>query len=136
MQGSVTGWDFKLLYDGECPLCLREVRLLQRLNRKGGRLALEDIAASDFAASDYGRTLQELMGQIHGVDADGTLVTGMEVFRRSYAAAGWGALASFTGWPVLRPVFDALYRWFARNRLRLTGRSHVCESGRCAVPAK
>jgi predicted DCC family thiol-disulfide oxidoreductase YuxK len=136
MQGSVTGWDFKLLYDGECPLCLREVRLLQRLNRKGGRLALEDIAASDFAASDYGRTLQELMGQIHGVDADGTLVTGMEVFRRSYAAAGSGALASFTGWPVLRPVFDALYRWFARNRLRLTGRSHVCESGRCAVPAK
>lgn len=136
MQANATGWDFKLLYDGECPLCLREVRLLERLNRKGGRLALEDIAAPDFDATRYGRTFDELMGQIHGVLPTGQLVTGMEVFRRSYAAAGWGALVGFTGWPVLRPVFDAAYRWFARNRLRLTGRSHVCESGRCAVPAK
>jgi len=128
-------WDFKLLYDGECPLCLREVRMLQRLNKRG-RLALEDIAAPDFDASRYGRTFDQLMGQIHGVVPDGRLVTGVEVFRRSYQAVGWGFLTAPTGWPLLRPLFDAAYRWFAKNRLRLTGRGHVCEAGRCAIPTK
>ena len=128
-----SAWDVKLLYDGECPLCLREVRLMQRLNRNG-RLALEDIAAPDFDASRYGRSFEQLMGHIHAVLPDGQLVTGMEVFRRAYAAVGLGPLLAPTGWPLLRPLFDALYAWFAKNRLRLTGRTHACENGRCAVP--
>lgn len=128
-------WDIKLLYDGECPLCVREVQLLRRLNRKG-KLALEDIAAPDFDASRYQRTFEELMGSIHGVLPDGQLITGMEVFRRAYAAVGLGMLGAPTAWPVLRPAFDKLYELFARNRLRITGRGHVCMNGRCAVPAK
>jgi predicted DCC family thiol-disulfide oxidoreductase YuxK len=131
----MTGWDFKLLYDGECPLCLREVRMMEKLNRKG-RLVLEDIAAPDFDASRYGRTFEELMGSIHGVLPDGRIVTGMEVFRRAYAAVGLGALVAPTGWPGLKPAFDRLYTVFARNRLRLTGRSEVCANGRCAIPAE
>jgi predicted DCC family thiol-disulfide oxidoreductase YuxK len=130
-----TTWDVKLLFDGECPLCAREVRMLQRLNKRG-RLALEDIAAPDFDASRYGSTLEQLMGHIHAVLPNGQLVKGMEVFRRSYSAVGWGALMAPTGWPLLRPLFDRGYEWFARNRLRLTGRPAVCDSGRCAVPAK
>jgi len=136
MSASVGDWDFKLLYDGDCPLCMREVRLLQKLDRRKGRLVLEDIAAPDFSADRYGRSFDELMGQIHGVLPNGQLVTGMEVFRRSYTAAGWGALVGFTSWPLLRPLCDALYTWFAKNRLRLTGRGHVCEAGRCAVHTK
>lgn len=125
----------KLLYDGECPLCVREVRLLAFINRKvHGRLALEDIAQPGFDASQYGRTFEALMGHIHAALPDGTLVTGMEAFRRCYAAVGLGALLAPTGWPVLRPLFDRAYSWFARNRLRITGRRHVCEAGRCAVP--
>jgi predicted DCC family thiol-disulfide oxidoreductase YuxK len=73
------------------------------------------------------------MGSIHGVKPDGSLVTGMEVFRRAYAAVGWGWLWSPTGWPVLKPVFDAAYRWFAKRRLALTGRKGACEDDRCAV---
>lgn len=126
-----TDWDVKLLYDGECPLCAREVRFIARRNR-GGRLALEDIAAPDFDAGRYGTTRAALMGEIHGVLPDGQLITGMEVFRRAYAAVGLGVLAAPTGWPVLRPMFDRAYGWFARNRLRLTGRADACESERCA----
>lgn len=117
-----TDWDLKLLYDGECPLCAREVRVLARLNR-AGRLALEDIAAPDFDPARYGRTHAQLMGQMHGVLPDGRLITGMEVFRCAYAAVGLGALAAPTGWPLLRPLFDRGYAWFARHRLSLTGRS-------------
>lgn len=124
--------DFKMLYDGQCPLCMREVRMLQALNRSG-RLALEDIAAPDFDPARYGRTMAALMGQIHGVLPEGQLVTGVEVFRRVYAAVGLGWLLAPTAWPVLRPLFDRAYHWFAANRLRWTGRSG-CETGTCKIP--
>lgn len=119
-----------LLIDGACPLCRREADLLRRLDDDRKRLAFVDITAPDFDAARYGRTQAEVMGQIHAVAPDGTLVTGMEVFRRAYAAVGWGWLIAPTGWPWLRPLVDTAYRWFARNRLRLTGRA-ACEDGRC-----
>jgi NAD(P)-dependent dehydrogenase (short-subunit alcohol dehydrogenase family) len=31
---------------------------------------------------------------------------------------------------------DAAYRWFARNRLSLTGRGDACGGGSCALPSK
>jgi predicted DCC family thiol-disulfide oxidoreductase YuxK len=127
-------WDVKLLFDGQCPLCKREVDMMAKLNRKG-RLALEDIAAEGFDASRYGLTFDQVMGHIHAVLPDGRVVTGMEAFRRAYSAVGLSALLAPTGWPGLRPVFDWGYNWFAKNRLSLTGRAHTCENGRCAVPA-
>jgi predicted DCC family thiol-disulfide oxidoreductase YuxK len=77
-----------------------------------------------------------VMGHIHAVLPDGSVVTGMEAFRRSYAAIGLGFLLAPTGLPLLRPLFDRAYDWFAKNRLRLTGRGHVCENERCAVHAQ
>ena len=35
--------------------------------------------------------------------------------------------------PGLRAIFDAVYRWIARNRYRLRGRQS-CDDGACAVP--
>lgn len=127
------GWDFKLLYDGDCPLCAREVSLLRRLDRGRGRLALEDIAAGSFDPGRYGLDAEAVMARIHGVRPDGRVVEGMEAFRRAYAAVGLGWLFAPTRWPLLRPLFDAAYRLFARNRLRWTGREGaVCGSDRCA----
>ena len=126
--------EITVLYDGDCPLCLREIRMLERLDRGNGRLGLRDIAGPGFRAADYGVTHDALMARIHGVLPDGRLIEGMEVFRRAYAAVGLGWLLAPTGWPGLRWLFDAAYRWFARNRLRLTGRSESCSEGRCIPP--
>jgi predicted DCC family thiol-disulfide oxidoreductase YuxK len=57
---------------------------------------------------------------------DGTVIEGMEVFRRAYAAVGLGWVLAPSRWPILGRGFDAAYRWFARNRLRLTGREPEC----------
>lgn len=123
----------RVLVDGACPLCRTEGNLLRRLDRGRGRLVIEDITAGDFDPDRVGRSMDELMGAIHGVAPDGTIVTGMEVFRRAYAAVGLGWLLAPTDWPGLRPLFDRAYRWFARNRLRLTGRSETCDGGSCRV---
>ena len=124
------------LNDGECPLCAREVAMLRRLDRGRGRLGFEDIAEPGFDASRYGRTQADVMARIHGVLPDGSLVEGVEVFRCAYAAVGLGWLVAPTRWPLLRPLFDAAYRWFARNRLRLTGRGEVCTAATCATDGR
>lgn len=134
MSGSIP---FTILIDGLCPLCKVEGKFLERLDRGRGGLRLVDIAAADFDPAAYGRTMEEVTGQIHGVLPDGRIITGVEVFRRAYAAVGWGWLLAPTAWPVLRPISDAVYRWFARNRHRLTFRSRhaipLCEGDRCRV---
>lgn len=108
--------------------------MLAWLDRGRKRLLIEDITAADFDPMKYGASMQELMGQIHGVLPDGTLVKGMEVFRRAYEAVGLGWLPAPTRWPILRSFSDAAYAWFARNRLRLTRRTGQCEYGRCRIP--
>jgi len=133
-MATLLDWDVKLLFDGECPLCMREIALMSRFNGRG-RLALEDIAAAGFDPGRYGLTQAEVMGHIHAVLPDGRVVTGMEAFRRSYAALGLSWLLGATAWPGLRQVADLGYAWFARNRLRLTGRDG-CAGGACAVPGR
>jgi predicted DCC family thiol-disulfide oxidoreductase YuxK len=127
-------WRFKLLYDGECPLCRREARFLQRRNRHG-LLAFEDITAPGFDPAIYHSTRQELMGVIHGVYPDGRIVKKVEVFREAYRAIGLGWLLAPTGWPGLHWLADCGYEWFASNRIAIGkwfGRK--CDSGTCAVP--
>jgi predicted DCC family thiol-disulfide oxidoreductase YuxK len=126
-------WEIRILYDGECPLCSREVRFLERPDRNRGRIQLEDISRADFDPAAYGLDARQMMARIHGVLPDGSVVEGLGVFRRAYAAVGLGWLLAPTRWPGLWRLADWAYRVFARNRLRWTGRENVCEHGRCQI---
>lgn len=122
--------EFTILVDGECPLCAREAAMLRRLDGERGRLEIIDIAADGFDPARFEISLDTLMARIHGVLPDGTVIEGVEVFRRAYAAVGRGWLLGWTRLPGLRALSDLGYRWFARNRLRLTGRE-ACASDAC-----
>ena len=112
---------FEVFFDGDCPLCRREIDWLRRKDDRQ-QICFIDIAARDFSEADYGKTFEELMAQIHGREADGTWVTGVEVFRRLYDAAGFGRLVALSRWPGIRHGLGLGYRIFARYRTRLTGR--------------
>ncbi len=107
--------------------------MLKRLDRDRGLLNVLDFTQPTVNLAEFGITFDQAMGQIHGIHADGRISTGMGVFREAYAAVGWGWLWAPTGWPVLKPIFDRFYVWFARNRIRLTGRKHECVDGRCVI---
>ena len=123
-------FDIELYYDGACPICRREVRALRRLDRRS-RLSFVDIAAEGFDAGSVGLVQRELEDRIHGRLPDGTVVEGVEVFRRAYAAIGLAPLVAVTRLPGVARLLDLAYRWFAKNRYRLTGR---CADGACRRP--
>lgn len=121
---------FEVFFDGACPLCRREITMLERLDRGRGRIRFTDIAAPDFDAYAIGRTPADLMARIHGRLPDGSLVSGVEVFRQLYAAVGFGPLVALTRIPGISHALDAGYALFAKNRLRITGR---CTDETCAI---
>jgi predicted DCC family thiol-disulfide oxidoreductase YuxK len=126
-------YKLKLLYDGDCPFCRRDVQWLLQQDR-GGMLAAEDIVAIGFNAARYGLTQAQVMGALHAVLPDGRIVRGMEAIRQAYQTVGLGWLVAPTRLPIVRPVADMLYRLFAANRVRL-GRlfGRRCGRERCKV---
>jgi predicted DCC family thiol-disulfide oxidoreductase YuxK len=122
-------FDVEVFYDGHCPLCMREIRMLRRLDRRE-RIRFVDIAAEGFDTAAVGVTWEALMERIHGRLPDGTLVEGVEVFRRLYTAVGLSPLVALTRLPGVAGLLDLAYRLFAKNRLRLTGR---CVDGACEL---
>lgn len=82
-QPAVTVW-----YDGTCPLCLREIALMRRLDR-GGRIGFIDLTPPD-AACPVDRQL--MLERFHARE-NGVLLSGAAAF-----AAMWRAI------PALRPL--------------------------------
>ncbi|WP_315787294.1 DUF393 domain-containing protein [Fischerella sp. JS2] len=116
-------WQIKLLYDGQCPLCLREVNFLQKRDAGRGLVAFVDIADDDYTPeANGGIDFETAMGRIHAVLPDGTVIKNVEVFRRVYEILGMSWVYAATRWPIIGPVVDKLYAIWADWRLSLTGR--------------
>ena len=116
-------WKIKLLYDGECPLCVREVNFLQKRDRGRGLVSFVDIADDDYDPRENGGVdFATAMGRIHAVLDDGSVIQNVEVFRRVYEILGIGWIYAATKWPIIGPVVDALYGIWADWRLAVTGR--------------
>lgn len=122
-----------MLYDGHCPLCSREVRVLRRKD-KHQRLSFIDITSGDFDPAQFGITLAQAHARMHAQLPDGRIITGMQAFREIYRTLGIGWIMAPTGWPILRPIFDLLYAGFARVRPRLSRRR--CDGPACAVDSQ
>ncbi|MCL4204143.1 MAG: DUF393 domain-containing protein [Pirellulaceae bacterium] len=116
-----SNWDIEVFFDGDCPLCRREIAALGRLDRRN-RIRFTDIADAGFSPELYGKSMSQLMAQIHGRLPDGSWVVGVEVFRRLYSAVGLSWLVAATRLPVVSPILEFGYRQFAKRRLKWTGR--------------
>jgi len=116
-------WQIKLLYDGECPLCVREVNFLHKRDAGRGLVAFVDIADAAYSPEAHGGVdFETAMGRIHAVLPDGTVIKNVEVFRRVYEILGMGWIYAATNLPIIGAIADKLYEIWADWRLALTGR--------------
>lgn len=109
-------------FDGACPICRREIDLMKWFNRKS-HLRFVDFSASSYRPAEHGLNPYDLGIVIHARWADGSIITGVEVFREMWEAAGFSLLARVARRPGINALLVKVYAWFARNRLRLTGRA-------------
>lgn len=105
-----------VFFDGACPLCLREIAIMRRLDRRG---AIHFVDVSRAEASACPIAPEALLARFHASE-DGRLLSGAAAF-----AAMWRAI------PLLRPlglaarvpfvlaILERLYVAFLRVRPRL-----------------
>ncbi|CAN8306655.1 unnamed protein product [Cochlearia groenlandica] len=119
-------WKIKMLYDGDCPLCMREVNMLMERNEKHGTIKFVDISSNEYSPQEnQGLDYKTVMGQIHAIQSDGNVVTGVEAFRRLYEEVGLGWVYTITKYEPIGKVVDVVYDFWAKYRLQVTGRPSI-----------
>ncbi|GAQ86876.1 hypothetical protein KFL_003170150 [Klebsormidium nitens] len=119
-------WEIKMLYDGECPLCMREVDMLRKRDAGSGKINFVDIASDSYDPSENANIdFEAAMGRIHGIQRDGTVVTNVEAFRKFYEAVGLGWVYAITKNKAVLKAADAVYDVWAKYRMQVTGRPPI-----------
>ncbi|MEO1005749.1 MAG: DUF393 domain-containing protein [Cyanobacteria bacterium J06638_38] len=122
-ESAKRSWKIKLLYDGECPLCVKEVNFLTKKDAGQGIIKFVDISSLDYDPQDNnGIEFATAMGRIHAILADGTIIRDVEVFRQAYESLGMGWIYAITKIPIIGAIADLLYGIWADWRLKITGR--------------
>ena len=116
-------WNIKMLYDGDCPLCMREVDMLRRRDAENNHISFIDVADPKYDPAEHANiSFEQAMERIHAVLPDGTIVKDVEVFRRLYEEVGLGWVYSITKIPAVEKAANAVYDVWAKYRLPITGR--------------
>ncbi len=104
-----------IYYDGQCPLCLAEIHMLQARNRRR-LLKFVDVSGDSFEASVHGLSCTDALATIYGRFDSGVLLNGPEVFCEAYRRADLPLLAWLFSRPWLASLLGIAYRRFARHR--------------------
>ncbi len=117
-----------VLYDGDCPLCRREIAHYRRLD-SAKRLHWVDAVNEPETLAGHGLSLEQAMAELHVLDAAGHWQRGVDAFLviwQHLPAYRWLAkLVTVLG---LRRPLGFAYRHFAAWRYR-----QRCKTGSCTT---
>lgn len=120
-----------VLYDGQCRFCRSQIALLRRFDL-GKSLRFTSLHEPSVAGDFPELSRDDLLSQMYVIDTKGCARGGTEAVR--YLARRlpplW-PLAVLLHIPGTLPLWNALYRFIARNRMRIAG---SCEDGTCRLP--
>ena len=123
-----------VLYDGMCRFCVSQIGTLRRLDRRG-RLEFVSLHDDRVAREFPELTHDMLLEQMFVVAPSGSAYGGAEALRylSRLLPALWLA-APLLHLPGSLPLWQAGYRFVARNRYRIAGRG--CTDGSCSIHAR
>lgn len=115
----------KLLYDGECPICKREICILQKKESQT-KIKFIDISSKEFTPFENNNIdYNTAMSQIHAIDGKGNLLVGIPAFATVYARCQFLVASTLLRIPFIKRVLKPLYALFAKKRLWMTGRMNT-----------
>ena len=113
------------LFDGGCPLCLREIRFLKKKD-SSNKINFIDINNDGYNPSLYQDiSYAEAMSNLHGILENGDIIKGLEVLAYSYELIGLGWVYYPLKVEFLAPILRLFYKFWAKYRLEITGRSNI-----------
>lgn len=117
--------NLKLLYDGECPICKREICMLQKKESQT-KIKFIDISSKEFSSFENNNIdYNTAMSQIHAIDGRGNLLVGIPAFATVYARCQLLVISTLLRIPFIKRILKPLYTLFAKNRLWFTGRMNT-----------
>lgn len=113
-----------IFYDSSCPLCIAEMRQLQKHNNNQ-QLFFEDILASDFNQRFPYISITEASAVLHGLyfpepQQSPQLLLGLDVTYLAWRSIGKKRWIALLRWPIIRFFADKCYLFFARNRYKIS----------------
>ena len=116
---------FIFLFDGGCPLCLRETRFLKKKD-SSNKINFIDINSDSYNPSLYKDiSYVEAMSNLHGILENGDIIKGLDVLAYSYELIGLGWVYYPLKIEFLAPLLRLFYQYWAKYRLKITGRSNI-----------
>jgi len=113
------------LFDGGCPLCLRETNFLKSKDdlNKIDFVDINNVNYNPILFKDI--SYVEAMSNLHGILENGNIIKGLDVLAYSYELIGLGWVYYPLKIEFFAPVLRLFYKYWAKYRLEITGRSNI-----------
>ena len=123
-----------VIYDGQCPLCLRSVRILKALDWCNVLAYADARQGEQVPALPVPVKPERFLEEMHLLTPDGqTVYHGFRAFRwMAWRLPPLWVVAPLLHLPGAETLGQRLYLWIARNRFRLL----PCHGGVCTLPRK
>lgn len=119
-----------VLYDGQCPLCLKSVLWLKRLDWLHRLRCLDARDPANVPAVEPPLELARMLEEMHLVAPSGQVYHGFAAFRwMAWRLPALTLLAPFLYLPGVPTLGQKVYLWVARNRYDLV----PCHEGLCTI---
>ena len=102
-----------LYFDGQCPICTREVTKLQQLSGDGLQVRnIHEVEEGGLPTRDT------LLRELHLKTAGGEMLVGIDANVAAWQHTRFGIFLRWLRWPFIRPIASRVYALWAERRYR------------------
>ena len=108
-----------LFYDGACPICLKNRRILMHYD-KFNTIHFVDINDVESLKNYPQLSTEQAIGKMNVLLSSGVWLSGIDAVHAAYQFVGLSSWVAWTRWPILKPFANRLYTFVADNRMKIS----------------